>query len=74
MSLIALGAMTRWEARNVMDRKETYLESVCYDRFIKDVVALFRSPCLFTGVVTADQAKILVGERLNIWPASIAPN
>jgi hypothetical protein len=55
-----------------MDLKETYIDSVVYDRIVKALVEL--DPCPFAGVVTAEQYKVALGERLNIWPASIAPN
>jgi hypothetical protein len=55
-----------------MDLKETYIDSVVYDRVVKALVEL--EPCPFAGVVTVDQVKIALGEWLNIWPASIAPN
>ena len=55
-----------------MNLKETYVESVYYARVAKALAEL--EPCPFTGVVTVDQVKIALGEWLNIWPASIAPN
>jgi hypothetical protein len=55
-----------------MNLKETYIDSVVYDRVVKELAEL--QPCPFAGVVTADQVKLALGERLNIWPASIAPN
>lgn len=55
-----------------MDLKETYIDSVVYDRVVKALVEL--EPCPFAGTVTADQFKIALGEWLNIWRASIALN
>jgi hypothetical protein len=31
-------------------------------------------PCPFTGKVTADQVKLVLGEKVNIWPLSILPD
>lgn len=64
---VALGS---WEVMAIL--KETYIESAYYARFIKALTGL--ELCPFAGVVTEEQFKLAIGEWLNIWPASIAPN
>lgn len=49
----------------------TYLKTETLNRAAEIIAAL--EPCPFAGVVTADQVKIALGEHLDVWPESIAP-
>lgn len=51
---------------------EVYIENARLNQMAKAIAAL--EPCPFTGRVTADQIKVVLGEKGNIWPASILPD
>lgn len=51
---------------------EVYLETSRLNQMAEAIAAL--EPCPFTGRVTADQVKLVLGERGNIWPLSILPD
>jgi hypothetical protein len=47
-----------------------YLPTEKYNALAEALANL--EPCPVRGVITADQIKIVLGERADIWPASIA--
>ena len=51
----------------------TFIEKASYDDGVEKIAAALSEPCRFAGVVTADQVKLALGEYLDIWPDSIAP-
>ncbi len=51
---------------------EIYLETSRLNQMAEAIAAL--EPCPFTGKVTADQVKLVLGERGNVWPLSILPD
>lgn len=46
-----------------------YIETARYQRAVAAIAAL--EHCMFEGVVTADQVKVVLGEIGDIWPESI---
>lgn len=51
---------------------EIYLENNRLNQLAEAIAAI--APCPFTGKVTADQVKLVLGEKGNVWPASILPD
>lgn len=51
---------------------EVYIENTRLNQMAEAIAAL--EPCPFTGKVTADQIKLILGQRGNIWPLSILPD
>lgn len=51
---------------------EVYLETSRLNQMAEAIAAL--EPCPFAGRVTADQIKLVLGEKGNVWPASILPD
>ena len=49
----------------------TFKKSRLLNDFCQAIIDL--QPCPVAGVVTVDQVKIALGEMLDIWPDSIAP-
>lgn len=47
-----------------------FFKKKSYDQAMQQIATL--NACPYTGVVTADQVKIILGELLDIWPDSIA--
>jgi len=49
-----------------------YLNRDAYNQYVAEVAKAMPPPlCPFTGKPSIDAIKIMVGERLNIWPASL---
>ncbi|QDM27560.1 hypothetical protein FNL56_16605 [Tardiphaga sp. vice304] len=48
---------------------EIYIGTARFQRIAAAIAAL--EPCWFSGVVTADQVKLALGEHGDIWPDSI---
>lgn len=46
-----------------------FIDNETYNRGLEAVATL--KPCASVGEVTADQVKIVLGEALDVWPASI---
>jgi len=49
----------------------TYIRNDQYNAAMNAIAAL--EPCPMSGKIEPDQIKTILGEHLDIWPASIAP-
>ena len=54
------------------DHMEVYIETSRLNQLAEAIAAI--EPCPGSGKIEAYQVKMLLGERGNIWPASILPD
>ena len=52
--------------RGISTMQAIYLSNETFEALAAEIAAL--SPCAFTGRVTADQVKTVLGEVGNVWP------